>query len=118
MREILFRGKRTYDKQWVEGFFVVENDGDNPNPYIVNSRGKYQVANKSVGQFSGMTDANGKRIFEGDWLLLDEDVKKTFDVEDGFVRFGFGGFYVKEFGLLNSLNTLATFNGVLRGEII
>jgi len=65
MRKILFRGKRTDNKQWVEGYFIMD-DMDNPNPYIVNGRGKYRVSHATVGQYTGLTDTNGKRIFEGD----------------------------------------------------
>lgn len=65
MREILFRGKWTTNGQWVEGFYIAD-DMENPNPYIVNTKGKYRVAHKSVGQYTRLRDKNGKRIFEGD----------------------------------------------------
>ena len=73
MREILFRGKRTDNHQWVEGFLIFE-DIENPNPYIID-RQKHRVAHKTVGQYTGLTDKNGKMIFEGDILSahLDED---------------------------------------------
>ena len=64
MREILFRGKRTDNHQWVEGHYIID-DLENPNPYIV-SRWKHRVAHKTVGQYTGMLDKNGKKIFEGD----------------------------------------------------
>ena len=68
MREILFRGKWTTNHQWIEGYYVVD-DMENPNPYIVNKRGKYRVSHKSVGQYTGLTDKNGKKIFEGDIVI-------------------------------------------------
>lgn len=69
MREILFRGKRTDNHQWVEGYYIVD-DMENPNPYIVNAKGKYRIAHKTVGQYTGRKDKNGKRVFEGDILRL------------------------------------------------
>ena len=72
MREILFRGKRTDNKQWVEGYLVLEDSKENPNPYIVNRRGKYRVAHSTVGQYTGLTDKNGKKIFEGDVVRITE----------------------------------------------
>lgn len=80
MREILFRGQRTDNHQWVEGFFIMD-DLENPNPYIVN-RWKHRVSHKTIGQYTGLTDKNGKKVFEGDIL----SIAKTMD--------GWGKYYV------------------------
>ena len=94
MREILFRGKRTDNHQWVEGFYLLDDPGG--NPYIIN-RWKHRVAHKSIGQFTGLTDKNGKKIFEGDIIKIPNDYD-TFGHNAGEIYeiyFAYGGFRLK-----------------------
>lgn len=110
-REILFRGKRVDNGEWVEGmlayffdnfkdsmimpacYFGTRDLGEEDkkgNPIVSDEMalgGFIKVIPESVGQFTGLKDKNGKKIFEGDLICV-------CDNKNGFLKVEFKNQYV------------------------
>lgn len=96
MREILFRGKRLDNGEWIEGCLLKVTLGGNTAHLIFGDKFAFTHAEvkalshaivdpETVGQYTGLKDKNGRRIFEGD-IVTDEDVWPM----RGVVTFGEG----------------------------
>lgn len=113
MREILFRGKLDERiDEWIKGSLWYDRDH---TAHIIGSRYwgemskdellsleliSWTVIPETVGQYTGLTDKNGKKIFEGDIVDI-----LTENEEIGVVKYDDGGFQVEANGFIVDFHT-------------
>lgn len=96
MREILFKAKRKDNGEWVEGCYVKKYDllGKRHLILYVDNYVRWrcvEIDSKTLCQFTGLCDKNGKKIWENDILMAHLDESYPEDVTYETVEWGVAG---------------------------
>lgn len=101
-REILFKAKRIDNGEWVEGYYQKRFDLDGSEQHFIFWSKSYTVWEyvkidpDTICQFTGLTDKNGKKIWENDivncWTCIDIGDFANYRVEIGYVEMNYGSF--------------------------
>lgn len=105
MRKILFRGKQRLAGNWCEGFLV--KTGDHFRISTRNDMISFGVDPETVGECAGLTDKNGRLIFEGDIVtglfLFGMEIKAVIVFRDGAFGLQWYRGSIEEFSAFTSL---------------
>lgn len=110
MREILFRGKSLVTKEWVFGDLFQHGE----QCFIMTGGHNIEVDPESVGEFTGLTDNNGVKIFEGDivrsritgekFIVIWDKLYSAFAIRNSKVRYGFPKCNVKTYQVVGNIH--------------
>ena len=89
-REILFRGWNEKNKKWLYGYYLVNRGYHFISPDVLKDLStpldEYLVDADTVGQYTGLKDAKGVKIFEGD-VIVDESYPYIIQYHEEYSQF-------------------------------
>lgn len=121
-REVLFRGKRKDNGKWVYGdlihrqiwasaLTIIRESDDGFDNYE-----EYEVIPETVGEYTGLQDSKGNKIFESDILQQEFNVfKKKFNGEISVVKYKQGWYYSETLpknGAVTVFNSITAFDNM------
>lgn len=90
MREILFKAKKTINGEWIEGYLYRLSEKQHPFIMLKDRFGEgYEVDENTICQYTGLTDKNGKKIWENNIVFVTDGDGNSGQIDTGIGEIDF-----------------------------